>query len=83
MNIHEKDTTVLYIYYTDCNYSLYSLVALISMMASAVIFCRSTNSVCCVDASITLLGIVDDWKLLRSKVDRLLEFDTKNGLMKK
>ena len=52
-------------------------------MASAVIFCRSTNSVCCVDASITLLGTVDDWKLLRSKVDRLLEFDTKDGLMKK
>jgi len=31
--------------------------------------------------SITLLGSVNDWKLLRQKVDHLLEFDNDNSNM--
>ena len=59
------------------------IVASISMMATLQSYFESMCFTMCGLPSITLLGTVDDWKLLRSKVDRLLEFDTKNGLMKK
>ena len=59
------------------------IVASISMMASLQSYFEYECCLYCGLPSITLLGSVDDWKLLRSKVDRLLEFDTKDGLMKK
>ena len=59
------------------------IVASISMMATLQSYFDYKICLECGLPSITLLGTVDDWKLLRSKVDRLLEFDTKDGLMKK
>ena len=59
------------------------IVASISMMATLQGYFVFKYCLSCGLPSITLLGTVDDWKLLRSKVDRLLEFDTKDGLMKK
>ena len=59
------------------------IVASISMMATLQGYFEYKCCLICGLPSITLLGTVDDWKLLRSKVDRLLEFDTKDGLMKK
>ena len=59
------------------------IVASISMMATLQSYFEYKFCLTCGLPSITLLGTVDDWKLLRSKVDRLLEFDTKDGLMKK
>ena len=59
------------------------IVASISMMATLQSYFEYKFYLECGLPSITLLGTVDDWKLLRSKVDRLLEFDTKDGLMKK
>ena len=59
------------------------IVASISMMATLQSYFGYISCLECGLPSITLLGTVDDWKLLRSKVDRLLEFDTKDGLMKK
>ena len=59
------------------------IVASISMMATLQSYFEYKFGLKCGLPSITLLGTIDDWKLLRSKVDRLLEFDTKDGLMKK
>ena len=59
------------------------IVASVSMMATPQSYCNYRYCILCGLPSITLLGSIDDWKLLRSKVDRLLEFDTKDGLMKK
>ena len=59
------------------------IVASISMMATLQSYFEYELILLCGLPSITLLGSVDDWKLLRGKVDRLLEFDTKDGLMKK
>ena len=59
------------------------IVASISMMATLQSYFEYKFCLLCGLPSITLLGTIDDWKLLRSKVDRLMEFDTKDGLMKK
>jgi len=59
------------------------IVASVTMMATLQKYFGYKFSLECGLPSITLLGSVDDWKLLRSKVDCLLEFDTKDGLMKK
>ena len=59
------------------------IVASISIMATLQSYFEYKFCLMCGLPSITLLGTIDDWKLLRSKVDRLLEFDTKDGLMKK
>ena len=59
------------------------IVASISMMATLQSYFEYKYCLLCGLPSITLLGSIDDWKLLRGKVDRLLEFDTKDGLMKK
>ena len=59
------------------------IVASVSMMATLQSYFEYKFCLACGLPSITLLGTVDDWKLLRSKVDRLLEFDTKDGVMKK
>ena len=58
------------------------IVASVSMMATLQSYFEYKYSLLCGLPSITLLGSVDDWKLLRSKVDCLLEFDTKDGVMK-
>ena len=58
------------------------IVASVSMMATLQSYFEYKCCLLCGLPSITLLGSVDDWKLLRSKVDRLLEFDTKDGVMK-
>ena len=55
------------------------IVASISMMATLQSYFVFKYCLSCGLPSITLLGTVDDWKLLRS----LLEFDTKDGLTKK
>ena len=59
------------------------IVASVSVMATLQSYFDYRCCIMCGLPSITLLGSVDDWKLLRSKIDRLLEFDTKDGLMKK
>ena len=59
------------------------IVASVSVMATLQSYFEYKFCLLCGLPSITLLGSVNDWKLLRSKVDRLLEFDTKDGLMKK
>ena len=59
------------------------IVASVTVMATLQSYFEYRFCVRCGLPSVTLLGSIDDWKLLRSKVDRLLEFDTKDGLMKK
>ena len=59
------------------------IVASVSMMATLQSYFEYEIVLLCGLPSITLLGTINDWKLLRDKVDRLLEFDTKDGLMKK
>lgn len=57
--------------------------ASVTMMATLQNYFKYECTLRCGLPSVTLLGTIDDWKLLRRKVDRLLEFDTKDGLMKK
>ena len=55
--------------------------------ASATAMCsfqryfKFTFELCCGIPEVTMLGTLDDWKLLRSKLNRLLEFDTSEKLM--
>ena len=59
------------------------IVASINIMATLQKYFRYKFQLFCGLPSITLLGTANDWRLLRSKVDRLLEFDNEDGLMKK
>ena len=59
------------------------IVASINIMATLQNYFRYRFQLLCGLPSITLLGTANDWRLLRSKVDRLLEFDNEDGLMKK
>jgi len=55
--------------------------------ASATAMCsfqqyfKYTFGLCCGIPQVTLLGTLHDWKLLRAKVEKLLEFDTSEKLM--
>ena len=59
------------------------IVASVTMMATLKEYFYYSLCSRCGLPSVTLLGTVDDWKLLRHKVDRLLEFDNQGGDMKK
>ena len=59
------------------------IVASVTMMATLKEYFQYRMRFMCGLPSVTLLGSVDDWKLLRQKVDRLLEFDNHGGDMKK
>jgi len=59
------------------------IVASVTMMATLKNYFHYSMCLMCGLPSVTLLGSVDDWKLLRQRVDRLLEFDNQNGDMKK
>ena len=59
------------------------IVASVTMMATLKAYFQYSVELCCGLPSVTLLGSVADWKLLRQKVDRLLEFDNQSGDMKK
>ena len=57
------------------------VVAAISVMSSLQAFFTYVCASKCGIPRITLLGKPEDFKLLREKVDRLLEFDLKEGHM--
>jgi len=59
------------------------IVASVTMMATLKAYFQYSVELCCGLPSITLLGSVVDWTLLRQRVDRLLEFDNQDGDMKK
>ena len=59
------------------------IVASVTMMATLKEYFQYSVMTLCGLPSITLLGSVDDWKLLRHRVDRLLEFDNQGGDMNK
>lgn len=50
-------------------------------MASLQAYFTYKMTICCGIPSVTLLGTVADWKLLREKVDRLLEFEVNDNVM--
>ena len=51
------------------------IVASVTMMATLLSYFEYATVLLCGLPSITLLGTINDWKSLRNKVDRLLEFD--------
>jgi len=59
------------------------VVASVTMMATFKEYFEYSLMLSCGLPSVTLLGTVDDWKLLCQKVDRLLEFDNDDGHMRK
>ena len=59
------------------------IVASVTMMATLKEYFHYGFCCRCGLPSVTLLGTVDDWKLLHQRVDRLLEFDNQGGDMKK
>jgi len=59
------------------------IVASVTMMATLKNYFQYRMYTMCGLPSVTLLGSVDDWKVLHQRVDRLLEFDNQDGDMKK
>ena len=59
------------------------IVASVTMMATLKAYFQYSVALCCGLPSVTLLGSVEDWKLLRQRIDRLLEFNNQEGDMKK
>jgi len=59
------------------------IVASVTMMATLKKYFQFGMHLLCGLPSVTLLGSFDDWKSLRQKVDRLLEFDNQDGHMNK
>jgi len=51
------------------------IVASVGIMATLQAFFEYKFCLCCGLPGVTLLGAVDDWRLLRAKLDRLPEFD--------
>lgn len=48
-------------------------------MASLQAYFEYTMRLCCGIPSVTLMGTVEDWKLLREKIERLLEFEVEGN----
>ena len=59
------------------------IVASVTMMSTLKDYFQYRMYFMCGLPSVTLLGSLDDWKLLRQRADRLLEFDNQSGVMKK
>ena len=59
------------------------IVASVTMMATLKQYFQYSMLLRCGLPSVTLLGSVDDWKMLHQRVNRLLEFDNRSGIMKK
>ena len=59
------------------------IVASVNIMAALQNYFEYKVLLLCGIPSITLLGSINDWKTLRTKVDRLLEFDNGDGVMRK
>ena len=57
------------------------VVASVTLMSTLRAYFRYTISIVCGYPRVTLLGTAADWALLRSKIDRLFEFDLDEGLM--
>ena len=59
------------------------IVASVTMMATLKDYFQYGMHLRCGLPSVTLLGSLDDWKLLHQRADRFLEFDNQSGDMKK
>jgi len=59
------------------------IVASVTMMATLQNYFEYEFELTCGLSSITLLGSIDDWKMIRQKVNRLKEFDNEDGNMTK
>lgn len=57
------------------------VVASVTLMSTLRAYFKYTISILCGFPKVTLLGTPADWALLRTKIDRLLEFELDEGLM--
>ena len=57
------------------------IVASVTVMATLQAYFKYVFELACGIPKVTLLGTVEDWKMLRTKIDRLLEFDLPDQCM--